>query len=72
MVAQVHRGLGHVGPRVGAGELGAVVAGHVQQTILISGAIHCVSRHLIVMMVMPGLSLWFVVSAGVYGSQSSR
>ena len=31
VVGEVPRGLGHVRPRVGAGELGAVVAGHVEQ-----------------------------------------
>ena len=42
MVGQVHRGLGHIRPRVGAGELGAVVTRHVKQAI--GWRVH-VSRH---------------------------
>ena len=43
MVGQVHRGLGHIRPRVGAGELRAVVTGHVKQAI--GWRVHVCTRH---------------------------
>ena len=58
MMRQVHRGLGHVRPRVGAGQLGAVVAGDVQETILSA-----------VQMLSPARTSLVTIDTGVYWSQ---